>query len=91
MRELLDQPARVAHELLARHQSTVLVKLRLAGHPITSVVWPHTEHGIYEYETDADGERTSLRQPAGYLPLLADFARGVPLSAKYGDVTPARP
>jgi dienelactone hydrolase len=68
-----------------------LAQLRLAGHPITSVVWPRTEHGIFEYETDADGERTSLRQPEGYLPLLVDFARGVPLAATYGGVAPARP
>jgi dienelactone hydrolase len=68
-----------------------LAQLRMAGRPITSVVWPHTEHGIYEYETGADGERTSLRQPEGYLALLADFARGVPLARKYGVVTPSRP
>jgi hypothetical protein len=68
-----------------------LAQLRMAGRPITSVVWPRTEHGIYEYETSADGERTSLRQPDGYLALLADFARGAPLAAKYGDVSPARP
>jgi len=68
-----------------------LAQLRMAGHPITSVVWPRTEHGIYEYETSADGERTSLRQPEGYLALLADFARGAPLAAKYGVVSPERP
>ena len=56
-----------------------LAQLRLAGHPIMTVVWPHAEHGIYEYETGADSERTSLRQPEGYLALLADFARGDPL------------
>jgi dienelactone hydrolase len=68
-----------------------LAQLRLAGHPITSVVWPRTEHGVFEYETGADGERTSLRQPEGYLALLADFARGVPLAAKYGVVAPGKP
>ena len=61
-----------------------LAQLRLAGRPITTALWPHTEHGIYEYEADAAGERTSLRQPEGYLGLLADFARGVPLKASYG-------
>jgi len=58
-----------------------LAQLRLAGHPITTALWPHAEHGIYEYETDAAGERTSLRQPDGYLALLADFARGAALEA----------
>ena len=68
-----------------------LAQLRLAGHPIATALWPHTEHGIYEYETSADGERTSLRQPEGYLALLADFARGVPLKAAYGTAALARP
>ena len=68
-----------------------LAQLRLAGHPITTALWAHTEHGIFEYETSADGERTSLRQPDGYLALLADFARGVPLKSAYGSVTPRRP
>ena len=68
-----------------------LAQLRLAGHPIATALWPHTEHGIYEYETSAAGERTSLRQPEGYLALLADFARGAPLKAAYGTAALARP
>ena len=68
-----------------------LAQLRLAGHPIATASWPHTEHGIFEYETGADGERSSLRQPEGYLALLADFARGTPLKANYGDAVLARP
>ena len=68
-----------------------LAQLRLAGHPIETALWPHTEHGIYEYETSAAGERTSLRQPEGYLALLADFARGAPLKAAYGTAALARP
>jgi hypothetical protein len=62
-----------------------------AGRPITTAPWPRTEHGIFEYETGADGERTALRQPEGYLALLADFARGAPLKAGYGDAALARP
>lgn len=68
-----------------------LAQLRLAGHPIATALWPHTEHGIYEYETDASGERTSLRQPEGYLALLADFARGPVLKPSYGAAALARP
>ncbi len=68
-----------------------LAQLRLAGHPIATALWPHTEHGLYEYETDAAGERTSLRQPEGYLALLADFARGVDLKPAYGAAALARP
>ena len=58
---------------------------------IATALWPHTEHGIYDYEADAAGERTSLRQPEGYLALLADFARGAPLKAAYGTAALARP
>ena len=68
-----------------------LAQLRLAGHPIATALWPHTEHGIFEYETDAAGERTSLRQPEGYLALLADFARGAALKPSYGTAALARP
>jgi uncharacterized protein len=68
-----------------------LAQLRMAGRPITTALWPHTEHGIFEYETGTDGERTSLRQPEGYLALLADFARGVPLKPAYGNAALARP
>ncbi len=68
-----------------------LAQLRLAGHPIATALWPHTEHGIFEYETSADGERTSLRQPEGYLALLVDFASGAPLKPGYGAAALSRP
>jgi dienelactone hydrolase len=68
-----------------------LAQLRMAGHSITTAMWPRTEHGIFEYETAADGTRTSLRQPEGYLALLADFARGAPLKPLYGGAALSRP
>ena len=68
-----------------------LAQLRLAGRPITTAVWARTEHGIFEYETSADGERTSLRQPDGYLALLVDFASGAPLKPGYGTAALSRP
>jgi hypothetical protein len=68
-----------------------LAQLRLAGHPITTALWPRTEHGIYEYETNDAGDRTSLRQPEGYLKLLADFARATALGPTYGTAALALP
>ena len=68
-----------------------LAQLRLAGRPIATAVYPHAEHGIYEYETGADGTRTSLRQPDGYLALMADFARGTPPRPAYGTADIAWP
>ena len=68
-----------------------LAQLRLAGRPITTALWSHTEHGIFDYETAPDGERTSLRQPEGYFALLVDFARGAPLKPAYGRAVLSRP
>jgi dienelactone hydrolase len=68
-----------------------LAQLRLAGRPITTALWSRTEHGIFEYETTAEGERLSTRQPEGYLALLADFARGAPLKPAYGRAALSRP
>jgi pimeloyl-ACP methyl ester carboxylesterase len=53
-----------------------LKSLKAEGKPVTVVVYPRTEHGLYEYEVDAAGERLSTRQPATYLPLMQDFIRG---------------
>ena len=45
---------------------------------------------MYEFQTDAQGERLSTRQPDGYLRLMADFIRGVPLQPRYGEAVPVR-
>lgn len=52
-----------------------LDELGKAGRPITTIVFPQADHGMYEFETDADGERVSTRQPEGYLKAMADFIR----------------
>lgn len=61
--------------------------LETQGRPIDAVVYPHAEHGMYEFETGADGERVSLRLPATYLPLMCDFARRGRIARRYGDAT----
>jgi len=58
-----------------------------AGRPIATVVYPRAEHGMYEYQTDAAGERLSTRQPATYLPLMVDFIRDGKIRARYADST----
>jgi uncharacterized protein len=61
-----------------------LASLQANGKRIDFVVYPRTEHGMYEFEVDASGERLSTRQPATYLPLMQDFIRGK-MRANYGD------
>lgn len=68
-----------------------LALLRMAGRPIATAMFPRTEHGVYEYETAADGSRLSTRQPEGYLRLMVDFARGPTLKPPYGSAVLARP
>jgi uncharacterized protein len=61
-----------------------LATLRDAGRPITTAVFPNADHGMYEFETLADGERVSTRQPEGYFTLMADFVAGKSLARSYG-------
>lgn len=60
-----------------------LATLRSAGRPITTAVFPDADHGMYEFETLADGERLSTRQPVGYFPLMRDFIIGMPQPSGY--------
>lgn len=63
--------------------------LQSRGKPITIALFPHAQHGIYEYETKPDGTRLDTRNPDGYFELLRAFAAGQP-HAKYGDSTITR-
>jgi uncharacterized protein len=61
-----------------------LKDLAAAGRPITTVVFPHAEHGIFEYETAPDGTRLSTRQPDGYFQMMRDFIIDGRIGASYG-------
>ena len=58
--------------------------LAAEGKPIVTAVFPHTDHGIYEYETKADGTRMSTRNPDGYFVMMLDFIRTGRLGKSYG-------
>jgi len=58
--------------------------LNAAGHRISVAVFPGAEHGIYEYETAANGERLSTRQSNGYFRMMRDFILGRTLEPQYG-------
>ncbi|WP_225583901.1 alpha/beta fold hydrolase [Pseudoxanthomonas sp. PXM02] len=52
-----------------------LGELKREGRPIATVVFPHADHGMYEFEIDAGGERMSTRQPEGYLQMMVEFIK----------------
>lgn len=62
-----------------------LKALAAEGRPITLAIFPHAEHGIYEFETKPDGERENTRNADGYFAMIRDFARDGRLTGSYGD------
>jgi alpha-beta hydrolase superfamily lysophospholipase len=54
------------------------------GRPITLALFPGAEHGITEYESQADGERVSTRYSDGYFAMMRDFATTGGLQGRYG-------
>ena len=49
-----------------------------------TAVFPRADHGIYEYETKADGTRVSTRNPDGYFAMMRDFIRTGRVGKSYG-------
>jgi uncharacterized protein len=62
-----------------------LKALAASGSPITTAVYPHAEHVMYEYEVAPDGTRVWTRQPEGYFRMMVDFMRDGRLHGAYGD------
>ncbi|GAB3345544.1 alpha/beta hydrolase family protein [Lysobacter tyrosinilyticus] len=58
-----------------------LLSLQREGRPISTVVFPDTDHGILEFETAADGERKHTRHADGYYRLLIDWIKSGKLGA----------
>lgn len=52
-----------------------LMGLNAAGKPIDVYLFPQTDHGMWEFVTDAQGERQVTRITDGYLKLLGDWIR----------------
>jgi pimeloyl-ACP methyl ester carboxylesterase len=61
-----------------------LKALAAKGRPITLAIFPHAEHGIYEFEIGPDGERANTRNADGYFAMMRDFARDRRLKGPYG-------
>jgi uncharacterized protein len=64
--------------------SRLIKTLGAQGKPMTVAMFPHTEHGIYEFETNPDGERVDTRNADGYFAMIRDFARDGRLDKPYG-------
>ena len=52
-----------------------LLGLAKAGRPIDVYLFPETDHGMWEFTTDAHGERQVTRITDGYLKLLGDWIK----------------
>ena len=52
-----------------------LLGLAKAGKPVDVYLFPQTDHGMWEFTTDASGERQVTRVTDGYLKLLADWIK----------------
>ncbi len=66
-----------------------LGRLAAEGRPITTMVFPGTDHGIVEFEAGADGQRADTGYAEGYFRMMADWARDGRLgSAPYGKAQP---
>lgn len=59
----------------APHEKTleILRDIQQSRPNLDIVVFPGTEHGIYEYRMNAEGEPEPVRFAAGYYPLIRDF------------------
>jgi uncharacterized protein len=53
--------------------------------PYTLAVYPGAEHGMTEYEIDANGDRVSTRFSPGYFQMMTDFIRDGRIKDHYGN------
>jgi hypothetical protein len=58
--------------------------LAASGKPVDVAVFPRAEHGIFEYETAADGTRLSTRNSDGYFAMMRDYILEGRLRGGYG-------
>jgi hypothetical protein len=54
-------------------------------------MFPHTEHGMFEYQTLPDGTRLSTRNADGYFSMMRDFIRTGRLHSRYGSSVISEP
>jgi pimeloyl-ACP methyl ester carboxylesterase len=76
------------HDAPSAETERRLRALQATGKPITVAMFPRTEHGIYEFETRADGTRVDTRNAEGYFAMMRDYILHGRLDTKrYGTST----
>jgi pimeloyl-ACP methyl ester carboxylesterase len=73
------------YEAPSEETSYRIKSLMMDGLPFTLAVYPHADHGILLFETNAKGERVSTRYARGFFEMIRDFVRNGRLGAAYGD------
>lgn len=73
------------YEAPSAETSRRIESLMARGLPYTLAYYPHAEHGMTLFQTQADGTRLSTRYAPGYFEMLRDFARLGRLPGTYGD------
>jgi hypothetical protein len=77
------------HDAPSAETERRLRKLQAQGKSINIAVFPHAEHGIYEYELTSEGERVDTRNPDGYFKMMCDFVKAGKAQSSYGNVAVA--
>jgi dienelactone hydrolase len=68
------------------------IKSLIAHHKdYTLAVYPGAEHGMTEYELNANGERVSTRFAPGYFQMMSDFIRDGRIGGHYGNAQITQP
>jgi dienelactone hydrolase len=60
-----------------------LLALKRAGMPLSLAMLARAEHGLYEYELNAKGERVSLGLARQYFPLMRDYILAGEIATRY--------
>lgn len=73
-------------------ETSIRIKSLIADRlPFTLTYYPHAEHGMTLFETEADGTRDSTNYAPGYFAMIRDFALHGRLSGTYGDAVVTYP
>ncbi|MGA9851706.1 MAG: alpha/beta hydrolase [Gammaproteobacteria bacterium] len=78
------------YEAPSAETSRRIKTLIASGLPFTLAYYPHADHGMTLFETQADGTRVDIRYAPGYFAMIRDFARLGWLPSKYGDAEISR-